>query len=106
VKLSRPDLSAYAVVALCVVAITVLIGLGKTPPDFLQYIALTALGVGGGVALQGAGGTTTPATEPVTPAPLPVPAPQTLAASYPPVLGTTSDPAATGVMRLATHSPS
>lgn len=104
-KIPRPDLSAYAVVALCVVAITVLIGLGKTPPDFLQYIALTALGVGGGVALQGTGSTSTTSTEPATLAATPAPAPAAPAA-YPPVVGTTSDPAATGVMRLATHSPS
>lgn len=104
-KLTRPDLAAYGLVALCVLAIAALAVLGKPAPDVLQYLAVTALGIGGGVALQ------TPTAQTAQLVPLEVPsraaapvnnllnAPRSTPAGY------TDDPAATGVFRAATHAP-
>lgn len=94
-KLARPDLAAYALAALCVVGIIVCAALKVPAPDFLTFAGTTALGIGGGVSLQGA---TTAATEPA-PAAASVPAPRP-AAPQP----LTSEPA-TGVFRAATHAP-
>lgn len=42
----RPDVAAYALAALCVLAITVLGGLGQPIPDVLGLVATGAIGVG------------------------------------------------------------
>jgi hypothetical protein len=100
VKLSRPDLAAYGLVALCVLAIATLAVLGQPTPDVLQYLAVTALGIGGGVALQGA----------PTPAAVNLPAEAARAQlsdgkiSGPAPAPLTSEPA-TGVFRAVTHAP-
>lgn len=100
-KLSRPDLAAYALVALCLLVLTVLTVLGKPVPDVVTYLAVTALGVGGGVALQGpapqifppaASSSSTPAAESL---PVPRPAPVPL----------TSDPTTGIIPRIASHAP-
>ena len=86
-KLSRPDLAAYGLVALCLLVIAVLTVLGNPVPDVVTYLAVTALGVGGGVAVQGPTASSAPAAAPA-------PAPEPL---------TTEPP--TGVFRMATHAP-
>lgn len=94
-KVSRPDLAAGALCALCVVGIVLLAALHIGIPDVLTFVAIGALGVGGGTALNGGvqllGGS-----------------PSGAPASSPPpeaVPGAAADPAATGVMRVATHAP-
>jgi hypothetical protein len=96
VKLARPDLAAYVVVALVVLAVTVLSALHASIPEVLPYIAVGALGVGGGVSMQGASSTSTSSTSTSAPAaPQQTMAPQAL----------TADPA-TGVFpRIASHAP-
>ena len=100
---TRPDLAALAVVALALVGIVVLAALNVPVPPVLELTATTALGIGGGVALQAATTAQAPAQEDLPSgaaraagpaANLPAPAPQPL----------TSDPA-TGVMRVVTHAP-
>jgi hypothetical protein len=87
----RPDLAALALVALGLIAITVLTLARVGIPDVLTYVIVGALGVGGGVALPGGSSST----------PEPAPAPAATPAAPEPL---TSEPA-TGVMRLATHAP-
>lgn len=47
----RGDVAAFALVALCVVAVTVLAALGQSIPDVLITIALVAVGAGGGASV-------------------------------------------------------
>lgn len=75
----RTDLASYILAGVCVVAITVLAGLGQPIPDALPLIATAAVGVGGGAALPTAFARTkaTPpagvdAASTVTPSPAPV----------------------------------
>jgi hypothetical protein len=50
----RPDLAALVVVVVAVLAITACALLRVPPPDVLQYVAVTALGIAGGTALNAA----------------------------------------------------
>jgi hypothetical protein len=52
VKLPRPDLTAYALCALAILCIAGLTLAGKTVPDVLQFVAITALGGGAGISLN------------------------------------------------------
>lgn len=98
-KIPRPDLAALVLVGLCIAAITFLAATHVGIPDVLTYVAVGALGVGGGTALNGAGAAvsavlpeTSSSSAPALP---PVPAPRAPA-----------DPAATGTFaRIATHAP-
>jgi hypothetical protein len=49
-KLPRPDLAAYALCALLDPGIIGLTLAGKTVPDVLQFVAITALGGGAGLS--------------------------------------------------------
>lgn len=101
-KLTRPDLAAYVVVVVCLVGIVVCTALHVPVPDFLQFAGTTALGVGGGVALQ----TATNGAPAADPAPAPAPAPLPVAAPLAaPAPAWATDPAATGVMRAVKHAP-
>jgi hypothetical protein len=84
VKIPRPDLAAYALCALTILAIFGLTLAGKTVPDVLQFVAITALGGGAGISLNTPNGkeslprsSSTPAPAPRVspPAPRPAPAP-------------------------------
>lgn len=85
-KLPRPDLAAYGIAALGILCITLLLALGHTVPDYLPLIAMTAMGAGGGMALNTPNGSETlprsqggppPARRPLPAqgAPIPAPAP-------------------------------
>lgn len=75
-KLSRPDLAAYALAALGLVCLTVLIALGRTVPEYVPFIVMTVVGAGGGIALNTPQGTETITTRGTSaPAPAPSPAP-------------------------------
>jgi hypothetical protein len=52
VKLPRPDVASLVIVALCVVGIVVLALFHVSIPDVLTYVAVGALGIGGGTALN------------------------------------------------------
>jgi Na+/H+-dicarboxylate symporter len=88
VKVTRPDLAAGVLCALCVVGIVLLAALHLPIPEVLPFLAVGALGVGGGASFPG-GGTPAPAPA-LEPAPAPAPVPLT---AEPP----------TGVFRMATH---
>lgn len=49
-KLARPDLTSMILAAVCVVAITGLALYHRTIPDVLTFVAMGALGIGGGIA--------------------------------------------------------
>ena len=51
-RLTRPDLAAYALAAFGILCITVLLFVGRTVPDYLPLIVMTAMGAGGGLALN------------------------------------------------------
>jgi hypothetical protein len=51
-KLPRPDLAAYAIAALGILCITGLLLASKSVPDYLPLITMTAMGAGGGMALN------------------------------------------------------
>jgi hypothetical protein len=97
-KVTRPDLAAGALSAVCVVGIVVLAVLHQPIPEVLTYLAVGALGVGGGAALPGAG--TVPAAEPAAPASRALPAVPAPA----PFADLSTEPA-TGVFRVARHTP-
>jgi hypothetical protein len=100
VKPPRPDLAAYALVALCLVALVVLTLFGKTVPDVVTYLAVSALGVGGGVSLQAP-----PAPQNLRPAASSSPPPAAnLPAQRPAPLPLAAEPP-TGVFRMAEHAP-
>lgn len=99
-KLSRPDLAAYSLVALCLLVLTVLTVLGKPVPDVVTYLAVTALGVGGGVSLQG------PAPQMFPPAaPSSTPVAESLPVPRPAPVPLTSDPTTGIIPRVASHDP-
>lgn len=52
-KITRPDLTSLILCALCVVGIVVLALFRIAVPDAITYIAVGALGIGGGTALNG-----------------------------------------------------
>lgn len=94
-KLARPDLAAYGIVALCLVLIAALSALGHPVSDVFQYVAVTALGIGGGVALQ--------APQPAKAAdPAADPAP---AAAVPAPRAVVADPTTGIIPRVASHAP-
>lgn len=100
IKLPRPDLAAYALCGLCIAGIILLTALRIGDAGVLEFLKFTsagALGIGGGTALN----VGSPAA---APAPAPAPAPVAAPAAPPAAIaGTTTDPAATGVFRVATH---
>lgn len=51
----RPDVASLVIVAVCVVGIVVLALFHVAVPDVLTYVAVGALGIGGGTALNTAG---------------------------------------------------
>ena len=51
----RPDVASLVIVAVCVIGIVVLALYGIAIPDVLTYVAVGALGIGGGTALNTAG---------------------------------------------------
>jgi uncharacterized membrane protein AbrB (regulator of aidB expression) len=55
VKMTRPDLVSMVLTGLAVVAITGLALYHRTIPDVLTYVAIGALGIGGGTALNSSG---------------------------------------------------
>lgn len=83
-KLSRPDLAAYALAALGVVCLTALLALGRSVPDYFPLIVMTVVGAGGGLALNTPNGSetlsvpvrTSPAPRGSVPAQRPASAPQ------------------------------
>ena len=107
VKIPRPDLAMVALCALALAGIVACTLLAVTPPPVLEFVAMTALGAGGGIAVQ-----QQKAAAPADPAAqedLPSPAARTAApAGNPPVSSTpqplTSEPA-TGVFRTVGHAP-
>lgn len=92
-KLARPDLAAGALCSLCVIGIVLLAALHLPIPDVLTFLAMGALGIGGGTALTAGAVVTQP--------PAPEPAPAALAAAPAPL---TEEPP-TGVLRISTHAP-
>jgi hypothetical protein len=101
VKIPRPDLAMVALCALSLAGIVACTLLGVTPPPVLEFVAMTALGAGGGIAVQqqpkAAAQEDLPSRAARAAAPaanLPAPAPQPLTAEPP-----------TGVFRAATHAP-
>lgn len=94
-KIPRPDLACLVLVGLCIAAITFLAATHVPIPDVLTYVAVGALGVGGGTALNA--GSTVVGALPSSSGDLPpVPAPR----------APLDDPAATGTFaRIATHKP-
>jgi hypothetical protein len=90
VKVTRPDLAAGVLCALCVAGIVLLAALHLPIPEVLPFLAVGALGVGGGASLPG-GGTPAPAPRELAPAAAPLTAAPLIA--EPP----------TGVFRMATH---
>jgi hypothetical protein len=98
VKVTRPDLAAGVLCALCVAGIVLLAALHLPIPEVLPFLAVGALGVGGGASLPG-GGTPAPAPLELAPAAA-APAPLTAAPlTAAPLI---AEPP-TGVFRMATH---
>jgi hypothetical protein len=83
VKLERPDLAAYALAALGLVCLTVLIAIGRVVPDYLPLIVMTVVGAGGGIALNTRQGSETITTRGTGPAASPGPAPAGLRSQVP-----------------------
>lgn len=52
-KLTRPDVASMILAALCVVGIVALAYVHTPVPDVLTFVAMGALGIGGGTALNG-----------------------------------------------------
>lgn len=48
----RPELAAYVITALCIIAIVVLTLQNKVVPDVLNFVAAGAIGIGGGVTMS------------------------------------------------------
>lgn len=78
---SRPDLAAWLVAGLCVIASATLSGVGAPVPEFIIAIGLTAAGVAGGVAVPQLLHPTTDQT--AAPAAVAPPTPPTAAAKVP-----------------------
>lgn len=96
--MKRPEILAYALAALAVVAVVVCKLAGVDTPELLTYVATTALGAGAGV--QVAGG---PAT-----ANLPAGAPRAQLSDgkfYGPAPTPLTSEPPTGVFRAVTHAP-
>jgi hypothetical protein len=77
-KLSRPDLAAYALAGLGLVCLTVLIAIGRTVPEYLPFIVMAVVGSGAGISLntpQGSETITTRGTGSPSSSPTPAPAP-------------------------------
>lgn len=89
----RPDLAAALLCALAVVGIIALAMLRQPIPDVLTYVAVGALGGAAGMSFPGPAASSEKKAG--APAPAPVSAP----------VGAATDPAATGVLRMATHAP-
>lgn len=97
-KIPRPDLAALVLVGLCIAAITFLAATHVAIPDVLTYVAVGALGVGGGTALN-AGSTVVGAVIPSASSTSSLPA-------VPAPRAPQADPATTGTFaRVATHQP-
>lgn len=92
----RPDLAAALLCALAVVGIIALAMLRQPIPDVLTYVAVGALGGAAGMSFPGSSPASSSSEKKAgPPLPSPVAAP----------VGATTDPAATGVFRMATHAP-
>lgn len=81
-KIARPDLAAFALAALGLLCLTVLLAMGRTVPDYLPLIVMTVVGTGGGLSLNTSNGsetlssgTRTPSPAPAGRGPLPTPRP-------------------------------
>lgn len=108
--MKRPDVAAWAVTGLALLLIGACALLHVPIPDVLVNLSTAALGAAAGVSFAGGSGIgdalssllgrlegTAPASSSST-------APASSAAPAAPLVGATSDPAATGVFRVATHS--
>jgi hypothetical protein len=71
VKIARPDLAAFALAALGLLCLTVLLAMGRSVPDYLPLIVMTVVGTGGGLSLNTANGSETVSSGARTPSPAP-----------------------------------
>jgi uncharacterized membrane protein YccC len=62
---TRPDLAAYVLAALCVIAAVVCTVLHVSTPEFVPFIGLTAMGAGAGVSYAGSSSSSSPSSSAV-----------------------------------------